>query len=106
MQLVNERLSRTNLALQEKTRQADEWVSKYHELSQQVARINDNTLTPRVQGLLRKGELKEAEALLRRSAISMAQYAAIQDRMSYQEVMKIFGRPGEESARAGNVAST
>jgi hypothetical protein len=104
-QLLNERLNRTNLALQEKTREANEFARKYHELSQQVTRINDNKLTPRVEGLLRQGELKEAEALLRSSTISMAQYQSIQPGMSYQEVVKLLGRTGVESGSAENVAS-
>jgi hypothetical protein len=104
-QLLNERLNKTTLGLQEKTREANEWARKYHELSEQVARINDHRLTPRVEGLLRRWELKEAETLLKRSTISMAQYQSIQEGMSYQEASKIFGRLGVESASAQNINS-
>jgi hypothetical protein len=33
----------------------------------------------------------------------MAQYHATQEGMSYQEVVKILGRPGVEGARGGNM---
>jgi hypothetical protein len=105
MQLLNERLNRTNLDLQEKTRQANELAAKYNQLSQQTERVKDDKLATRVKVLLSDLKLEEADALLRKSAISMAQYAAIQDGMSYQEVVKIFGRPGVENAKAGNVTS-
>jgi hypothetical protein len=104
MQLLNERLNRTNLALQEKTREANELARKYHELSRQAEVIQDNKLTPQVKGLLREWKLKEADALLRGSAISMAQYDTIQTGMSYQEVVKILGRPGVEAASSQNGA--
>jgi hypothetical protein len=105
MQLLNERLNRTNLALQEKTRQANELDAKYHQLSQQAEIIKDDKLATQVKGLLSDLKLEEADALLRKSAISMAQYAAIQEGMSYQEVVKVFRRSGVENAKAGNVAN-
>jgi hypothetical protein len=104
-QLLNERLNRTNLALEEKIREANELARKYHELLQQVNAIQDNKLTTQVKGLLRELKLEQADAVLKKSAISMNQYTAIQDGMSYQQVIRILGRPGMEISRSGNIAA-
>jgi hypothetical protein len=93
----------TNQQLEQKTKEANEWAHKYRELSQQNQVLNDEKLTQRVKGLLSEGKLEEADTLLRRSAISMAQYQAIQPGMSYPEVVKILGRPGVEGASSASV---
>jgi len=77
---------------------------KVSQLSQQTERIKDDKLTTRVKGLLSDLKLEEADTLLRKSAISMSQYATIQDGMSYQEVVEIFGRHGVERGKTGNIA--
>jgi hypothetical protein len=41
----------------------------------------------------------------RPSAIGMAQYHAVQTGMSYEEVVKVLGRPGVEGARGATVVS-
>jgi hypothetical protein len=105
LQLINERLNRTNLALQEKTRQANELAAKYHQLSQQAELIKDDKRATQAKSLLSELKLEEADALLRTTTISMAQYAAVQEGMSYQEVANGFRRHGVESAKAGSVAS-
>jgi hypothetical protein len=64
--------------------------------------IQDKNLTPRAKDLVHEGRLGEADALLKRSTISRAQYEALQDGMSYPEVVNILGRPGVESGRAGS----
>jgi hypothetical protein len=102
--LTRGQLRLTKDQLEQKTKEADEWARKYHELSQQAAMIRDPNLTPRAKALVQEGKLGEADALLKRSTISMAQYHAIQDGMSSEEVVRILGRPGVEDGRAGNVA--
>jgi hypothetical protein len=72
-------------------------------LSRQAEAIQDNKLTPQAKALVHEGKLKEADALLRQSAISMAQFQAIQTGMSYQEVVKVLGRPGVEGASGRNI---
>jgi hypothetical protein len=87
---------------------ANDLFRRYHELFRQAGFIQDPRLTPRAQDLVREGRLKEAETLLNRSTISMAQYHAIregQTGMSYQEVVNILGRPGIEQGRSGPVVS-
>jgi hypothetical protein len=96
--LTKGQLRLTNQQLEQKTKEADEWARKYRELSQQAEAIQDNKLTAQAKALLSEGKLEEADTLLKRSAISMAQYHAIQTGpetgMSYPEVVKVLGRPG------------
>jgi hypothetical protein len=105
MQRLNERLNKANLDLEQKKREANEWARKYHELSQQAEIMQDKKVTPRAKDFLREGRLEDADALLRRSTISMAQYHAIQTGMSYPEVVNILGRPGVEISRGGNIVN-
>jgi hypothetical protein len=92
LQRLNELLNKKDLDLQEKTREANKWATLYH----QAKESQDNKLTRETKALLREGKLEEADTLLRRSAISMAQYHAIQTGMSYPEVVRVLGRPGVE----------
>jgi hypothetical protein len=57
------------------------------------------------EALLRKGKLDQADTLLTPQPITMAHYHAIQLGMSYQEVVRILGRPGEEASRSVGTAA-
>ena len=103
--LTKGQLRLTQEQVEQKTKEANEWARKYHELSRQAEVSQDKKLAGETKALLREGKLGEADSLLRRSAISMAQYHAIQPGMSYQEVVKVLGRPGVERGSAQNVAS-
>ena len=103
--LTRGQLRLTKEQLEQKTREANEWARKYQELSQQAKATQDKQLGRQAEALVREGKLEEADTLLRRSAISMAQYHAIQPGMSYPEVIKILGRPGVEHGSGANVAS-
>jgi hypothetical protein len=103
--LTTGQLRLTKQQLEQKTREANEWFRKYQELSQQAKATPDKQLGRQVEALLREGKLKEADTRLRGSAITMAQYHAIQPAMSYQEVVNILGRPGVEAGRGENVVS-
>jgi hypothetical protein len=94
--------------LEQKTKDANEWAAKYHKLLRQAEAIQDKSITPRAKELVREGKLKEADTLLKRSTISMAHYNAIRDGMTYQEVVKILGRPGVEEgrSRSGDITVT
>jgi hypothetical protein len=108
--LTKGQLRLTNQQLEQKTKEANEWARKYRELSQQAEAIQDNKLTPQAKALLSEGKLEEADTLLKRSAISMAQYHAIQTGpetgMSYPEVVKVLGRPGVEHGRSEHPSVT
>jgi Domain of Unknown Function with PDB structure (DUF3862) len=96
LRLTKGELRLTKQQLEQKTKEANEWARKYHELSRQAEASQDKTLARETKALLREGKLEEADTLLRRSAISMAQYHAIQTGMSYPEVVRVLGRPGVE----------
>jgi hypothetical protein len=100
--LTKGQLRLTNQQLEQKTKEANEWTRKYHELSQRADVLQDNKLTPQAKAFVREGKLEEADTLLKRSTISMAQYHAIQPGMSYEEVVKILGRLGVEAGRTEN----
>jgi hypothetical protein len=102
LQELNERYNKKDRELQEKKREAEEWARKYRELFQQAEASQDIKLERESKALLRKGKLEEADTLLGRSPISMAQYHAIQTGMSYPEVVMILGHPGVESGRSEN----
>jgi hypothetical protein len=98
--LTKGQLRLTNQQLEQKTREANEWARKYHELSRQAEASQDRKLAQETKALLQEGKLKEADTRLRGSAITMAQYHAIQTGMGYLEVVRILGRPGVESGRS------
>jgi hypothetical protein len=93
--LTKGQLRLTKEQLEQKTKEANEWARRYHELLRQAEAIQDKKLGPQAKALVQEGKLKEADTL-----ISMAQYHAIQMGMSYQEVVKILGRPGVEASRS------
>jgi hypothetical protein len=103
--LTKGQLRLTKEQVEQKTKEANEWARKYHELLRQAEIIRDQNLTPQAKAFVHEGKLKEADALLRRSTIRMAQYHAIQEGMSYQEVVNILGRPGVETSRGGNLVN-
>jgi hypothetical protein len=106
--LTQGQLRLSNQQVEQKTQEANEWARKYHELLQQAKSIQDSNITSQAENLVRQGKLKDADDLLKRSTISMAQYHAIregQTGMSYQEVVNILGRPGIEKGSAGPVVS-
>ena len=103
--LTQGQLRLSNQQVEQKNQEANEWARKYHELLQKAKFIQDSNITSQAENLVRQGKLKEADDLLKRSTISMAQYEAIQDGMDYQQVVRIFGRPGVEKASGGPVAS-
>jgi hypothetical protein len=103
--LTKGQLRLTQEQKEQKTKEADEWARQYHELFRQTKATQDKQLGRQAEALLREGKLEEADTLLRRSAISMAQYQKIQPGMSYQEVVKVLGRPGVENARSEHGAS-
>jgi hypothetical protein len=101
--LTQGQLRLTNQQLERKTKEANEWARKYQELSQQAQMTQDKRLGRQAEALLRDGKLEEAKTLLKLPMITMAQYHAIQEGMSYPEVVKILGRPGEEMTRSPGV---
>lgn len=101
--LTQGQLHLTKDQLAQKTQEANEWARQYHELSRRAERIPDQNLAPQVKAFVREGKLQEADALLRRSTISMAQYEALRPGMSYPEVVRILGRPGVQQSRSENV---
>ena len=103
LQRVNERLNKANPDLQQKTHEANEWIRKFNELSRQVATNQDKNLAQETRALLRQGKLEEADTRLRQSTISMAQFQALQPGMSYQEVVRVVGCPGEEISRGESI---
>ena len=112
--LTKGQLQRTIQQLEKKTREANDFARRYDELLQQASATPDTQVGQRAETLVRQGKLKEANKLLNPPAISnpsaisnppaisMAQYHAIQPGMSYQEVVNILGRPGEEIGSGGN----
>jgi hypothetical protein len=107
--LTTGQLRLTKQQLEQKTREANEWFRKYQELSRHFEAIQDDKLTLQGKALLREGRLKEADALLRQSAISMDQYQAIQTGptgMSIPEVVKILGRRGVGLGRSDHPSAT
>jgi hypothetical protein len=88
------------------TRKADEYARKYYELLRRSQATQDKQLGRQAETLVREGKLKEADTLLRQPpAITTAQYQAIQPGISYQQVIKILGRPGEEAGRSEGMVS-
>ena len=86
--------------VQKVNRKVEDWANRFNELFRQ-AKINpDYQLGRQAEALLRKGKLDQADTLLNPPPITMAHYHAIQLGMSYQEVVRILGRPGEEVSRS------
>jgi hypothetical protein len=81
--LTQGQLRLTKEQVEQKTKEANEWARKYHELLRQAELIRDQKLTPQAKALVHEGKLKQADTLLKRSTISMAQYHAIKEGMSY-----------------------
>jgi hypothetical protein len=100
LDLTKGQLRRTIKQLEQKTRKADEWARAYNDLLQQARATRDTQVRQQAETLVRRGRLQEADGLLNPPVISMAQYHAIQPGMSYQEVVRILGRPGVEQGRS------
>jgi hypothetical protein len=94
-----------NQQLEQKNKEANEMYRGYQDLLRKYEALQDSKLTPQGKALLNDWKLEKAGNLLKRSTITMAHYHALQEDMSYQEVVNILGRPGVEAGRGGSVVS-
>ena len=90
-------------ALNRDIRFTKEELRSIRELLQQARATPDTQVRLQAETLVRQGKLREADSLLNPPVISMAQYQALQPGMSYQEVVRVLGRPGEEVSRGENI---
>src|SRR5271166_2254600 len=68
---LNAELSRKNLRLADKIREADEWTGKYKELDERLKRAGDqNAMSRQAEEYLHAGELEKAKAVLKQAAES------------------------------------
>jgi hypothetical protein len=105
---LNESFNKANKnerELQEVNRKVENWANRFNELFRQAKINSDYQLGRQAEALLRKGKLDQADTLLNPPPITMAHYHAIQLGMSYQEVVRILGRPGEELTRSPSIVS-
>jgi hypothetical protein len=103
--LTKGQLRLTDQQLEQKIKEANELARKYQDLSRQFETLQDNKLTSQGKALLNDWKLEQADNLLKRSSISRAQFLTINDGMSYQDVVRILGRPGVEGVSAGSVVN-
>jgi hypothetical protein len=103
--LARGQLQLTKLQLDQKTNEANEMVRKHQDLSRQLETLQDSKLTSQGKALLNDWKLEKADNLLKGSTISRDQFLTIKDGMSYQDVVRILGRPGVEGASAGSVVN-
>lgn len=62
---LNAELSRKNLQLADKIREADEWTTRYKELEMQLSKAGDDSVLSRqAEEYLHEGELEKAGAIL------------------------------------------
>src|SRR5262245_33617078 len=91
--------------LEEIKRKVEEWPNRFNDLFRQAKTNRDNQLGQQAEALLWKGKLEQANTLLNPPPITMAHYHAIQLGMSYQEVVGILGRHGEEMGKSVGITS-
>jgi hypothetical protein len=103
--LTQGQLRLTKEQLEHKIKEANELARKYKDLSRQFEALQDKKVASQGKALLNNSKLEQVDNLLKRSNISRAQFLTVNNGMSYQDVVRLLGRPGVEGASAGSVVN-